>query len=111
MRECGRYLNIKGVTQMTAQACCSNAKCKHVINIKIVNAASTDEQVRWRVQIPKPVVLEIRRDKTLVNWTGKQGVESKLSRKQSMKFWKWSTSVSSTTRVYISDGPIASDTW
>lgn len=45
--ECGRYLNIKGVTQMIAQVRCSNAKCKHVNNIKIVNAASTDEQMRY----------------------------------------------------------------
>ena len=45
--ECGRYLNIKGVTQMIAQVRCSNAKCKHVNNIKIVNATSTDDQVRY----------------------------------------------------------------
>ncbi len=44
--ERGRYLNIR-VTQI-AQVRCSNAKCKHVKNnIKIVNAASTDEQVRY----------------------------------------------------------------
>lgn len=45
--ECGRYLNIKGATQMIAQVRCSNAKCKHVNNIKIVNATSTDDQVRY----------------------------------------------------------------
>jgi hypothetical protein len=32
---------------MIAQVRCSNAKCKHVNNIKIVNATSTDDQVRY----------------------------------------------------------------
>lgn len=46
--KCNRFLNITSTHSMIAQVRCSNAKCKHINNVKVVRAStSSDEDVRY----------------------------------------------------------------
>lgn len=47
-QQCDRYLNIKAVHSMIAKVRCSNSKCKHLNNIKVVTKDASKSQLNYK---------------------------------------------------------------
>ena len=63
--KCGRYLKLKLIETVIASVVCSNSKCKHPNNIKVVTPQSSDENIRFK--FPKaPEADSITKDKAQV---------------------------------------------
>lgn len=45
--KCDRFLGLKGITSIIAQVRCSNSKCKHLNNVKVVNSNSSEADIRF----------------------------------------------------------------
>ena len=46
-KDCKRYLGLKGIETIISQVRCPNSQCKAINNVKVVDAFSTDEQIRY----------------------------------------------------------------
>lgn len=47
-QNCDRYLNIKAIHSMIAKVRCSNSKCKHLNNIKVVTKDASKSQINFK---------------------------------------------------------------
>lgn len=47
-KECKRHLGLKSVETIISQVRCPKSACKALNNVKVVNAFSTEQQIRYK---------------------------------------------------------------